>query len=108
MDLFDFAIQNGVSGLLIVILYFFTKHHLKILKDHVKAIDKLKEEFKKELEKVQNDKDELEKELREKVEELLKDQLSTQQPQTEALIESNRLLREIRVYFRSTNDSTQG
>ena len=87
--LLSFAIQNGVAGVLLIILYLFTKHHLDVLnKHHI------------ETERVHKEKEALERELRQKIEELLKDQINSTQPITEALLESSKVMG----YVRSQNE----
>ena len=81
MEILDFAIRNGVSGILLIILIALSKHHLDTIKVHQKE----KAEY-------HDEKAKLEKALREKIEELLTDQLEAQKPLTEALLEYNRLI----------------
>lgn len=86
-------IQNGVPGLLLVAMFFLVRHHLAVLKGHQETIDDLKKIHSDQIDKCAIENRELEKELRDKIEELLKDQLETQKPLTEALVEYNRLIR---------------
>lgn len=95
--LITLILQNGVPGLLLVILVVLAKHHLRTLKEHHSEKEAMKKEHDAALSKAAEDQRELEKELRVKIEELLKDQLETQKPLTEALVEYNRLVRRLEI-----------
>lgn len=91
-QLVTLLLQNGASGILAVGVIFLVKHHLAVLADHKKALAEL-----------EKDKEELEKDFRKKIEELLKDQILTQKPLTEALMEYSNIVKALR----SKNESTK-
>jgi len=93
--LITLILQNGVPGLLLVILVFMVRHHLSVLKEHQEEKEAVTKQHEAALTKAVEDQRELEKELRGKIEELLKDQLETQKPLTEALVEYNRLVKRL-------------
>lgn len=101
---FAFIIENGLAGFLLIALIYLANHHLKILNQHKKTISQIKKDYQTQLDHLNEEKNKLEKELREKIEELLKDQLEAQKPLTEALIEYNRLVRNLK---RFTNEKSQ-
>lgn len=89
-------VQYGATAILVIGLFFLIKHHLEVLKDHKEQIKEIEAKFKSDMTIINQDRQELEKELRDKIEELLKDQLESQKPLTEALVEYNRLAKSLK------------